>query len=263
MLAIRNVRILYGGAIEAVHDVSLDVAAGSIVTLLGTNGAGKSTTLNAVSGLLASDGGAVVAGEVLFEGGSLRGLRPDQVMRRGIALVPEGRRLFPRLTVRENLVMGGFSRPAAGFATALARVLGLFPPLAGMLERRAGFLSGGEQQMVAIGRALMSGPRLLMLDEPSLGLAPLIVADIFATLRRLRDAHGLTILLIEQNARLALSLADRAFILENGRIVLDGPAAAVAANPMIRALYLGLSQSGGRRSLREAAPARARLRWPA
>jgi branched-chain amino acid transport system ATP-binding protein len=263
MLQIRNARILYGRAIEAVRDVSLDVAKGRVVALLGTNGAGKSTILKAVTGLLASEDGEVVSGSVTFEGQSLLGQRPDAVMRHGIALVPEGRRLFTKLTVRDNLVMGGFIRSRGDFSAGLDSVIALFPALGNKLDRTAGFLSGGEQQMVAIGRALLSGPRLLMLDEPSLGLAPLIVEEIFASLRRLRDERGLTILVIEQNARLALSLADDGYILENGRIMLDGTAAELAANPVIRSLYLGMTDGGTRHNLRDTAPMRQRVRWPA
>lgn len=262
MLDLSDIRILYGRAIEAVRGVSMRVDAGEIVALLGANGAGKSTLLKAISGLLASEQGEVVAGDIRFEGASLVGLRADDVMRRGVALVPEGRRLFARLTVRENLVMGGFTRGGDDVSAGMAAVLSLFPALSNKLERTAGFLSGGEQQMVAIGRALMSGPRLLLLDEPSLGLAPLVVAEIFRTLRRLRDERGLTILVIEQNASLALDLADRGYVMENGRIVLNGKAAALAADPMIRSLYLGLSQGGERRSLRDSTPMRARARWP-
>jgi len=263
MLQIRNARILYGRAIEAVRDVSLDVGQGRVVALLGTNGAGKSTILKAVTGLLASEDGEVVAGSIAFEGKSLLGQRPDAVMRHGIVLVPEGRRLFTKLTVRDNLIMGGFIRSRGDFSAGLDSVIALFPALANKLDRTAGFLSGGEQQMVAIGRALMSQPRLLMLDEPSLGLAPLIIEEIFAALRRLRDERGLTILVIEQNARLALSLADDGYILENGRIMLDGTAAELAANPTIRALYLGMTDGGTRHNLRDAAPMRQRTRWPA
>ena len=263
MLQIRNARILYGRAIEAVRDVSLDVAKGRVVALLGTNGAGKSTILKAVTGLLASEDGEVVSGAITFEGQSLLGQRPDAVMRHGIALVPEGRRLFTKLTVRDNLIMGGFIRSRGDFSAGLDSVVALFPALANKLDRTAGFLSGGEQQMVAIGRALLSGPRLLMLDEPSLGLAPLIIEEIFASLRRLRDERGMTILVIEQNARLALSLADDGYILENGRIMLDGTAAELAANPIIRSLYLGMTDGGTRHNLRDAAPMRQRTRWPA
>ena len=263
MLRIEHLRITYGNAVEAVRDLSLDVPAGGIVALLGANGAGKSTVLKAISGVLAAEGGRIAGGDIAFEGASLRGIRADDAVRRGIAQVPEGRRLFARLTVAENLSIGGFLRGAAERADTLARILDLFPPLTDKLSRAAGLLSGGEQQMVALGRALMARPRLLMLDEPSLGLAPVITGEIFAALARLRGELGLTILLIEQNASRALALADRATVMEGGRVAASGAAAALAADPMIRAHYLGLSDSGTRRNVREAVALAPRVRWPA
>jgi branched-chain amino acid transport system ATP-binding protein len=243
--------------------MSLRVPEGRIVALLGTNGAGKSTLLKAVSGILASEAGEVVNGTIAFDEQSLIGLRSDAIVRMGIALVPEGRRLFARLTVRENLIMGGFTRSQAELQQAFDNVMALFPPLQNKLDRISGFLSGGEQQMVAVGRALMASPRLLMLDEPSLGLAPMIFEEIFRTLRRLRDEQGMTILLIEQNAELALTFADHAYIMENGSLVLDGPSRELAGNPIVRSLYLGLNEDGARRNLKEQAPTRMRARWPA
>jgi len=263
MLRIEHLRITYGNAVEAVRDLSLHVPAGGIVALLGANGAGKSTVLKAISGVLAAEGGRIAGGEILFDGISLRAIRADDAVRRGIVQVPEGRRLFARLTVAENLAIGGFLRSAAERAAAMARILDLFPPLDDKLGRAAGLLSGGEQQMVALGRALMARPRLLMLDEPSLGLAPVITDEIFAALARLRGDLGLTILLIEQNASRALALADHATVMEGGRIAACGPAAELAADPMIRAHYLGLSDSGARRNVREAVAHVLRPRWPA
>ncbi len=263
MLRIESLRITYGNAVEAVRDLSVHVPRGGIVALLGANGAGKSTVLKAICGVLTAEGGRIAGGDITFEGTSLRAIRADDAVRRGIVQVPEGRRLFARLTVAENLAIGGFLRGTAERAATLARIHDLFPPLLDKLDRPAGLLSGGEQQMVALGRALMAGPRLLMLDEPSLGLAPVITDAIFATLARLRDELGLTILLIEQNASRALALADHATVMEGGRVAASGPAATLAADPMIRAHYLGLSDSGSRRNVREAAPATARLRWPA
>jgi branched-chain amino acid transport system ATP-binding protein len=262
LLRIDNAKIVYGRAVEAVRDMSLRAPEGQIVALLGTNGAGKSTLLKAISGILSSEGGEVVNGDISFEGQSLVGLRSDAIVRMGIALVPEGRRLFARLTVRENLMMGGFTRKQGDLQQSFDKVMALFPPLRDKLERISGLLSGGEQQMVAVGRALMADPHMLMLDEPSLGLAPMIFEEIFRALRRLRDEQGMTILLIEQNAQLALSLADHAYIMENGKLVLEGPSSELAGNPIIRSLYLGLNENGVRRNLREQAPIRLRARWP-
>lgn len=263
MLRIEHLRITYGNAVEAVRNLSLTVPQGGIVALLGANGAGKSTVLKAISGVLAAEGGRIVGGDLVFEGASLRGIRADDAVRRGIVQVPEGRRLFARLTVAENLAVGGFLRGGAERADTLARILDLFPPLADKLGRAAGLLSGGEQQMVALGRALMARPRLLMLDEPSLGLAPVITDEIFAALSRLRGELGLTILLIEQNASRALALADQATVIEGGRVAAAGPAAVLAVDPMIRAHYLGLSDSGTRRNVREVVAGAPQVRWPA
>jgi branched-chain amino acid transport system ATP-binding protein len=263
LLRIDNAKIVYGRAVEAVRDMSLRVPEGRIVALLGTNGAGKSTLLKAISGVLPYEGGEVVSGSIKLRDQSLVGLRSDAIVRLGAVLVPEGRRLFGRLTVRENLTMGGFTRSQGDVSATFDKVMSLFPPLQNKLARVSGLLSGGEQQMVAVGRALMADPRLLMLDEPSLGLAPMIFEEIFRALRRLRDEQGMTILLIEQNAQLALSLADHAYIMENGSLVLEGRAEELADNPLIRSLYLGLNEDGARRSLKDQAPTRARVRWPA
>ncbi len=263
MLDIRTLRITYGNAVEAIRDLSLHVPQGGIVALLGANGAGKSTVLKTISGVLTAEGGRIIGGSIHFEGTDLATIRADDAVRRGIVQVPEGRRLFARLTVAENLAIGGFLRTARECADTLARILDLFAPLTDKLDRPAGLLSGGEQQMVALGRALMARPRLLMLDEPSLGLAPVITGEIFATLARLRGELGLTILLIEQNASRALALADHATILEGGRAAAAGPAAALAADPAIRAFYLGLSDSGTRRNVRHAAPPGVQPGWPA
>lgn len=263
MLRIDHLRVTYGNAVEAVRDLSLHVPAGGIVALLGANSAGKSTVLKAISCVLAAESGRIADGDIVFEGESLRGLGAADAVRRGIVQVPEGRRLFARLTVAENLGIGGFLHDPAANGRNLRRVLDLFPPLGDKMGRAAGLLSGGEQQMVALGRALMAQPRLLMLDEPSLGLAPVITDEIFAALARLRDALGLTILLIEQNASRALALADQATVMEGGRVAAAGPAAVLAADPAIRAHYLGLSDQGTRRNVRDAMASRPRVRWPA
>jgi branched-chain amino acid transport system ATP-binding protein len=225
---------VYYGEIHALKGVSLEVREREIVALLGNNGAGKTTTLKTISGLLASRGGGVT-----FEGRPLTGVPPHAIVARGIAHVPEGRRIFNRLTVRENLVMGAYLRhDAAAIAADLDRVFALFPRLHERITQVAGTLSGGEQQMLAIGRALMARPKLLLLDEPSMGLAPVLVEQIFTTIADI-NGQGTTILLVEQNAAMALSIAHRGYVLETGSIVLSGTAAALGENVDVRRAYLG------------------------
>ncbi|WP_067833115.1 ABC transporter ATP-binding protein [Actinomadura kijaniata] len=238
-LTVRDLTVDYG-PVRALRGVSLEVPEGGLVTVLGGNGAGKSTLLRAVSGVLAFHGGAVREGEVLVDGVSLRGRRPDQIVARGVVHVPEGRQVFARMTVGENLRAGALgARDRRRVAAARDRVLRLFPVLAERERQRAGLLSGGEQQMLAIGRALMAGPRLLLLDEPSLGLAPIMIDRIAETVRAV-NREGIAILLIEQNAALALRLADHAYVLEVGRVALSGPADRLADSPEVRDRYLGL-----------------------
>jgi branched-chain amino acid transport system ATP-binding protein len=233
MLSLREVDVHYG-PIQALHGVSLAVEQGEIVALIGANGAGKSTTLSLISGLLRPS-----CGEVLFEGESLATVPAHAIVARGICHVPEGRRVFADLTVVENLEMGAYLVRGRGrVAEALADVFALFPRLAGRRRQRAGTLSGGEQQMLAIGRALMTRPRLLLLDEPSLGLAPNLVQSIFSVIRDI-NARAVTILLVEQNAHMALRVAQRGYVLETGRIVLADSVANLEANPQVRAAYLG------------------------
>jgi branched-chain amino acid transport system ATP-binding protein len=233
MLEVNEVTVRYGG-IEAIRAVSLTVGQGEVVTLLGVNGAGKTSTLAAVAGLVPA-----AAGRVTFDGRTVSGLRPEHVVRAGIALSPEGRRVFPRLTVAENLRLGGITLASrAAVAERTAYVHDLFPRLRERSRQSAGTLSGGEQQMLAIARALMSKPRLLLLDEPSLGLAPIVVNQVFELLGRLRE-EGLTMLIVEQNARRALELADRAYVLVHGRIERAGTAADLLATTDLDALYLG------------------------
>ena len=222
------------GAVEALHGISLRVEPGEIVALLGANGAGKSTALRAISGLVRP-----TAGEIRLDGASLAGAAPHEIVARGLVHVPEGRRLFATLTVRENLEMGAFTRRDAGGVEESRRfVQRLFPVLAGRERQLAGTLSGGEQQMLAIGRALMAGPRILLLDEPSLGLSPILVRTILAALREI-NSGGVTILLVEQNARAALRLAHRACVLVTGRVALEGPAEELLNGPAVRRAYLG------------------------
>ena len=234
LLAVLDLRVKYGN-VEALHGIGLTVRQGEIVTLLGANGAGKSTTLRAVSGLLRASGG-----DILLEGKSLAAVPAHARVKLGIAQSPEGRRVFGTLTVKENLLLGAFTRrDAAETAGTLAWMYQLFPVLQQRKDQLAGTLSGGEQQMLAIARALMAKPRLLLLDEPSLGLAPLIVKAIFRILREVNET-GVTVVLVEQNARAALKLAHRGYVLEVGRIVLEGSAAELASDPKVQAAYLGV-----------------------
>ncbi|MBM3498311.1 MAG: ABC transporter ATP-binding protein [Armatimonadetes bacterium] len=233
MLCLRDVDVHYG-PIQALHGVSLEVAEGQVVTLIGANGAGKSTVLRLVSGLIRP-----TRGEVLFEGASLARVAAHDIVARGVSHVPEGRRVFAGLTVLENLEMGAYLvRGRAAIRAALDEVFELFPRLRERRGQRAGTLSGGEQQMLAIGRALMGRPRLLLLDEPSLGLAPNLVQSIFGVIAGIRQ-RGVTLLLVEQNAHMALRVADRGYVLETGRIVLHDTAERLAADPNVRAAYLG------------------------
>ncbi len=232
LLRVNDLHVYYG-SIHAVKGVSFTVNEGEIVTLIGANGAGKSTVLNTVSGLLRPR-----SGSVLFDGHELRGVSPDKLVGRGLAQVPEGRRIFAQMTVEENLELGAYSRPRAELAGGLRDVYARFPRLAERKGQVAGTLSGGEQQMLAIGRALMSHPRLLMLDEPSMGLAPLLVEQIFSIVCELHAA-GTTILLVEQNAQAALEVADRAYVLETGRITGSGTGAELMESDAVRRAYLG------------------------
>ncbi|MCW5770124.1 MAG: ABC transporter ATP-binding protein [Rhodospirillaceae bacterium] len=237
LLDIRGLSVAYG-KVEALRGVDLKVETGRIVTVIGPNGAGKTTLLNAAMGLLPA------RGAVAFEGGALGDMPTEARVARGLALVPERRELFAEMSVAENLALGAFARylgGARGFAADLDAVYRRFPRLRERADQLAGTLSGGERQMLALGRALMAKPKLLMLDEPSLGLAPLIVQEIFRIVESLREA-GVSILLVEQNARAALQVADYAYVLETGEIVLEGPAADLAANPRVVESYLGLAK---------------------
>jgi branched-chain amino acid transport system ATP-binding protein len=232
LLEVDGLEVAYG-QIRAVKGVSFAVDAGAVVTLIGANGAGKTTTLRTLSGLQAPS-----AGTVSFDGRRIDGVPAHEIVGLGIAHVPEGRRIFPRMTVRENLELGAFTRGDDDFSGDVRRVYELFPILAERKNQAGGTLSGGEQQMLAIGRALMSRPRLLMLDEPSMGLSPIMMNLIFTTLAELK-AQGTTILLVEQNAQAALALADRAYVIESGSVVLEGSAADLAASEQVRKAYLG------------------------
>ena len=232
LLHVQDIHVYYG-SIHAIKGISFDVNEGEVVTLIGANGAGKSTTLNTVSGLLKPRSGAIE-----FEGKSIVGVAPNRIVSHGMALCPEGRRVFLQMTVEENLEMGGYTRPASEIEGSIQDVYKRFPRLKERYKQVAGTLSGGEQQMLAMGRALMSRPKLMMLDEPSMGLAPILVEQIFDIVKEL-NAAGTTILLVEQNARMALSVADRAYVLETGRITMSGDAHELAEDDRVRKAYLG------------------------
>ena len=232
ILKVEGINVYYG-AIHAIKDISFEVNQGEIVTLIGANGAGKTTTLQTISGLLHTR-----TGSITFQGQNITNIRADKLVSRGLAQVPEGRQIFLQMTVEENLEMGAFTRPKEEIAASMADVYERFPRLKERRRQIAGTLSGGEQQMLAMGRALMSKPTLMMLDEPSMGLAPILVEQIFDIIQELNH-HGTTILLVEQNAQMALSVADRAYVMETGKITLSGTGAELAASDEVKKAYLG------------------------
>lgn len=259
LLTINNIEVIYDEVILVLRGLSLAVPEGKIVALLGSNGAGKSTTLKAISGLLPSERGEITDGSITFDGTDITHMDAAERVKSGLSLCMEGRHVFEHLTIHENLVAGAYSR-GGGSSEDFDLVYTYFPTLADMRNRVSGYLSGGEQQMLAIGRALMAKPRLLMLDEPSLGLAPLLVQEIFGYISNLNQDVGITVLVIEQNARRALEVADHGYILEQGRIVLEGGAADLAENPDVKEFYLGLGESG-HKSYRDVKHYKRRKRW--
>jgi branched-chain amino acid transport system ATP-binding protein len=262
MLDVKNVEVVYDDVILVLKGLSLSVPEGKIVALLGSNGAGKSTTLKAISGLLECEDGEVTDGTVEFEGERIDRLPPEEVVRRGIFQVMEGRRVFEDLTVDENIVMGGYTRrDRAGLRRDHDLCFDYFPRLRERRKKLAGYLSGGEQQMLAISRALMARPKLILLDEPSLGLAPLLVAEIFRILQRINESERTTFLLVEQNARLALSIAHYGYIMEGGHIVLDGDPVKLASNEDVKDFYLGGGAGEERKSFKNIKSYRRRKRW--
>lgn len=264
MLRLNNVEVVYSDVIQVLRGVSLELPEGQIVALLGANGAGKTTTLRAISGLLRSQDGEITRGSIEYDDQRIDHLRAEEIVQLGLIQILEGRRMFRHLTVEENLRIGAVASGSANGASLeqqLEQVFSFFPPLKLLRRRVSGYLSGGEQQMLVIGRALMARPKLMMLDEPSLGLAPILVAEIFRVIARLREEAGISILLVEQNANLALQSADYAYVMDNGRIVLDGPADQLSQNEDIKEFYLGLTQLGERKSYREVKHYKRRKRW--
>jgi len=262
ILSVNNIEVIYDRVILVLKGVSLSVPDGGIVALLGANGAGKTTTLKAISNLLRSERGEVTKGAIVFDGAEVQALSPNEVVRRGCIQVMQGRHCFEHLSVEENLLTGAFTRRerAAAIRTDLDKVYSYFPRLAERKHSLAGYTSGGEQQMCAVGRALMSRPKMILLDEPSMGLAPQVVEEIFAIMKSLNESEGVSFLLAEQNTNLALKYATYGYILENGRVVLDGAAAALRENEDVKEFYLGIAE-GKRKSFREGKHYKRRKRW--
>ena len=262
MLRLNNIEVIYSDVILVLKGVSLEVPEGKIISLLGANGAGKTTTLKAISGVLYTELGEVTDGSIEFEGARIDGKAPEEIVQMGIVQVMEGRRMFEHLTVEENLWVGAYARNDKGaILKDLEQVYHYFPRLKDLGRQVSGYLSGGERQMLVMGRAMMSHPKVMLLDEPSLGLSPLLVRDIFEVIKKINREEKTSILLVEQNAKIALSTSDYGYIMENGRVVLDGPSPKLKENEDIKEFYLGLSQVGKRKSFREVKHYRRRKRW--
>ena len=260
-LDVNNIEVVYHDIVQVLRGVSITIPKGKIVALLGTNGAGKTTTLRAISGLLKPENGHVKEGYVKFEGKTIHNKTGQQIVKTGIVQVPEGRHVFKHLTIEENLRVGSITRSdTAGIKKDLQKMYDIFPKLYDLRTRQAGYTSGGEQQMVAIGRALMAAPKLLMLDEPSLGLAPLLVKDIFKRIQTVNE-EGTTILIVEQNANIALSISDYGYIMEQGRIVLEGRASELINNADVKEFYMGTGEGGARKSFKDVKAYKRRKRW--
>jgi branched-chain amino acid transport system ATP-binding protein len=262
MLHINNAEVIYNKVILVLKGLSLHVPEGKIVALLGANGAGKSTTLKAISGLLKSEEGEVTEGSISFMGEQINNSSPEDIVRKGIFQVMEGRRVFDDMTVEENIIVGGHTRKdKAGFKRDIELVYDYFPRLRERRNQLSGYLSGGEQQMLAIGRALMARPKLMLLDEPSLGIAPLLVQEIFQLIKKINTEEKTTILLVEQNANVAFSISDHAYIMEGGRVVLGGTTEEMKANANVKEFYLGQSEGAEKKNYRELKQYRRRKRW--
>ena len=263
LLEVNNIEVVYNDIIQVLRGVSLQVSQGDIVALLGTNGAGKTTTLRAISGLLKPENGFIRDGYIKFNQEDLTNKLGTEVVHKGAVLVPEGRRVFKHLTVDENIKVGSITRKDGSkkIREDHQRMYRHFPRLSKVTNRLAGYCSGGEQQMIAIARALMAAPKMLMLDEPSLGLAPLLVKEIFENIGRINRELGTTILVVEQNARIALEVSTYAYIMESGKIVLEGPSRELKNNPDVKEFYMGVTQGGGRKSFKEVKSYKRRKRW--
>jgi branched-chain amino acid transport system ATP-binding protein len=261
MLKLNNVEVKYAGVILVLRGVSIEVGDGKIVALLGANGAGKTTTLKAISGLLGTELGEVTDGSIEFDGRRIDNRIPEEIVKLGIVQVLEGRRALIHLTVEENLRAGAYIRKDGNIKNDLDVIYEYFPPLKELRSQVSGYLSGGEQQMLVIGRALMAKPKLMLLDEASLGLAPLMVKEIFEIVRKVSLEESTSVFLVEQNALAALSIAEFGYVIENGRIVLDGPGAKLRDNQDVQEFYMGLSELGMRKSYREVKHYRRRKRW--
>jgi branched-chain amino acid transport system ATP-binding protein len=262
MLQVNNIEVVYMSVIQVLQSVSLEVGDGQIVALLGANGAGKTTTIKAISGLLKTEEGEITEGSIEFDGERIDRHGPEDIAAMGISQVMEGRRVLEHLSVEENLLVGAHRRKdRIGVKKDMEVVFDYFPWLKDRRRRTSGYLSGGEQQMLVIGRALMARPKLMLLDEPSLGLAPLLVQEIYKIIRRISTEQKMALLLVEQNARAALGIADYGYVLENGRVVLSGPAEKLRDNEDVKEFYMGLSALGSRKSYREVKHYRRRKRW--
>ena len=263
LLEVNNIEVVYNDIIQVLRGVSLNISRGSIVSLLGTNGAGKTTTLRAISGLLKPENGFIRDGHITFEGKDITNVLGTEVVRTGAVMVPEGRRVFKHLTVDENIRVGSITRKdgAQRIRSDHELMYRHFPRLSKIINRLAGYCSGGEQQMIAIARALMAAPKMLMLDEPSLGLAPLLVKEIFENIKLINKEMDTTILVVEQNAKIALEISDYAYIMESGKIVLEGPASELQDNPDVKEFYMGITHGGGRKSFKNIKSYKRRKRW--
>jgi branched-chain amino acid transport system ATP-binding protein len=262
MLQVNNIEVCYMGVIQVLRGVSLEVGDGKIIALLGANGGGKTTTLKAISGLLKTEEGEVTNGSINFNGKRIDKYGPEEIAAQGISQVMEGRRVLEHLTVEENLFIGAYLRKDRnGVKRDLETVYSYFPRVKQMRNRTSGYLSGGEQQMLVLGRAMMARPKLMLLDEPSLGLAPLMVQEIYSIIQRINDEQKVSILVVEQNVQAALGIADYGYVMENGKIVMDGPSEKLKDNEDVKEFYMGISMVGERKSYREVKHYRRRKRW--